>query len=108
MRTVIIDCDPGTDDAIALFLALGSPELDVVLVTAVGGNVGLDHTVRNARALVGLSGKDVPVVAGADRPMLGSFVAEPRVHGRNGVPGTTCTSCDRPYCSSNDSSLFSR
>ncbi len=87
MRTVIIDCDPGTDDAIALFLALGSPELDVVLVTAVGGNVGLDHTVRNARALVGLSGKDVPVVAGADRPMLGSFVAEPRVHGRNGVGG---------------------
>ncbi len=86
-RKIIIDCDPGTDDAIALLLALGSPELDVVLVTAVGGNVGLDHTLRNARALVGLSGKAVPVVGGAERPMLGSFVAEPRVHGRNGVGG---------------------
>ena len=86
-RKTIIDCDPGTDDAIALFLALASPELDVRLVTAVGGNVGLDHTLRNARALVGLTGRGVPVVAGADRPMLGSFVAEPRVHGHNGIGG---------------------
>ncbi len=88
-RKVIIDCDPGTDDAIALFLALASPELDVALITAVGGNVGLDHTLRNARALVGLTGKPIPVVAGADRPLLGSFIPEPRVHGRNGIGGVT-------------------
>ena len=51
-RPIIIDCDPGTDDAIALFLALGNPALDVRLVTVAGGNVGLAHTMRNARALV--------------------------------------------------------
>ena len=86
-RKLIIDCDPGTDDAIALFLALASPELDVRLVTAVGGNVGLHHTLANARALVGLSGRAVPVVGGADRPLLGGFVPEPRVHGANGIGG---------------------
>jgi purine nucleosidase len=84
---VVIDCDPGTDDAIALFLALASPELDVRLVTAVGGNVGLDLTLANARALVGLSGREVPVVGGAERAMLGPFVAETRVHGMNGIGG---------------------
>jgi purine nucleosidase len=88
-RRIVIDCDPGTDDAIALFLAFASPELDVVAVTAVGGNVGLGHTLRNARALVGLCGRAVPVHGGADRPMLGAFVAEPRVHGQNGLGGVT-------------------
>ncbi len=88
-RQIIIDCDPGTDDATALFLALASPELDVRLVTAVGGNVGLAHTLPNARALVGLTGRPVPVAGGADRPMLGSFITEPRVHGENGVGGVT-------------------
>ncbi len=86
-RKIIIDCDPGTDDAIAIFLALASPELDVRLITAVGGNVGLVHTLRNARALAGLAGSAVPVIAGADRPMLGSFVSESRVHGQNGIGG---------------------
>jgi purine nucleosidase len=87
MIPVVIDCDPGTDDAIALFFALAAPELDVRLVTATGGNVGLSHTLRNARAIVGLTGRDVPVVGGADRPLLGSFVAEERVHGSNGIGG---------------------
>lgn len=86
-KPVIIDCDPGTDDAIALFLALGSAALDIRLVTVAGGNVGLHHTLRNARALVGLTGKPVPVVAGADRPLLGSFTSETRVHGENGLGG---------------------
>ena len=88
-RPIIIDCDPGTDDAIALFLACASPELDIRLITAVGGNVGLHHTLRNARALVGLAAHPAPVVAGADRPMLGAFVSEPRVHGHNGIGGIT-------------------
>ena len=69
-RKILIDCDPGTDDAIALFMALGDPRLDVRLVTVAGGNVGLAHTLRNARALVGLTGKAVPVVAGAEHPLL--------------------------------------
>ena len=56
----MIDTDPGTDDAVALWLALGSPELDVRLVSVVGGNVGLERTVINARAIVGLAGSGAP------------------------------------------------
>ncbi|MDR3415794.1 MAG: nucleoside hydrolase, partial [Nevskia sp.] len=83
----MIDTDPGTDDAIALWLALASPELDVRLVSVVGGNAGLARTLPNARAIVGLTGRDVPVVAGADRPLVGAFVSEPRVHGADGLGG---------------------
>ncbi len=86
-RPTIIDCDPGTDDAIALWLALASPELDVQLVTAVGGNVGLAHTLPNAAAIVALAGKRIPVVAGADRPLLGRFIDAAHVHGDNGLGG---------------------
>jgi purine nucleosidase len=86
-RPVIIDTDPGADDAIALFLALASPELDVRLISVVGGNVGLDRTLRNARALVGLTGCHVPVVAGADRALLGGFESAAYVHGEDGVAG---------------------
>jgi len=86
---ILIDCDPGTDDAIALFMALGNPMLDVRLVTVAGGNVGLHHTLRNARALVGLTGKPVPVIAGADRPLLGSFADAAYVHGENGIGGVS-------------------
>jgi purine nucleosidase len=86
-RPTIIDCDPGTDDAIALWLALASPELDVRLVSVVGGNVGLALTLANARAIVGLSGRPVPVVAGADRPLLGRFEDAAHVHGGNGLGG---------------------
>jgi purine nucleosidase len=86
-RPTIIDCDPGTDDAIALCLALASPELDVRLVTVVGGNVGLNHTLANARAIVGLSGARVPVIGGADRALLGPFADAAYVHGDNGLGG---------------------
>ena len=86
-RPTVIDCDPGTDDAIALWLALASPELDVRLVTAVGGNVGLERTLPNAAAIVALAGQSVPVVAGADRPLLGHFKDAAHVHGDNGLAG---------------------
>jgi inosine-uridine nucleoside N-ribohydrolase len=84
---IILDCDPGTDDAFALLLALASPELEVLAVTVAGGNVGLEHTLRNARALVSLAGSKVPVYGGADRPLLGAFVNETRVHGADGLGG---------------------
>jgi purine nucleosidase len=84
---VIIDCDPGTDDAVALLLALGSPELSVLAVTVAGGNVGLHQTLPNALALVALAHASVPVHAGADRPLLGRFASEPRVHGADGLGG---------------------
>ncbi len=87
MIPTIIDCDPGTDDAIALWLALAAPELDVRLVTVGGGNVGLDRTTRNARAVVGLSGRAVPVVAGTERSLMAPFRAETAVHGQDGLGG---------------------
>lgn len=86
-RKIIVDTDPGTDDAIALWLALGSPEVDLRLVTVVGGNAGLDRTLPNARAIVGLTGRAVPVVAGADRPLIGRFRDAAYVHGDNGLGG---------------------
>jgi inosine-uridine nucleoside N-ribohydrolase len=84
---IILDCDPGTDDAFALLLALQAPELGVLAVTVAGGNVGLDRTLANARSLVALAGSRVPVYGGADRPLLGSFVNETRVHGVDGLGG---------------------
>lgn len=86
-KPTIIDCDPGTDDAIALWLALASPELDVRLVTVAGGNVGLERTVANARAVVGLTGRAVPVVAGSANALMAPFRAEMAVHGEDGIGG---------------------
>jgi purine nucleosidase len=86
-KPIVIDCDPGTDDAIALLLALAAPELDVRLVTVAGGNAGLERTLPNARALVALGGGAVPVVAGAARPLLGAFTSEPAIHGEDGLGG---------------------
>jgi purine nucleosidase len=86
-KPCIIDCDPGTDDAIALWLALASPELDVQLVTVAGGNVGLDRTTANARAVVGLTGRRVPIVAGSANALMAPFRAETAVHGNDGIGG---------------------
>nr|WP_294507071.1 nucleoside hydrolase [uncultured Rhodopila sp.] len=84
---VIIDCDPGTDDAVALLLAFASPELSVLAVTVVGGNAGLHCTLPNALALTALAVSPAPVHAGADRPLLGRFKSEPTVHGDEGLGG---------------------
>ena len=84
---VILDCDPGTDDAVAILLALASPELSVLAITVAGGNVGLEHTLPNALALTALAASRVPVHAGADRPLLGAFVSETGVHGQDGIGG---------------------
>jgi inosine-uridine nucleoside N-ribohydrolase len=84
---IILDCDPGTDDAVAILLALASPELNVLAITVAGGNVGLDRTLPNALALTALAGSAVPVHAGADRPLLGAFVSETRIHGQDGLGG---------------------
>ncbi|MCI0753167.1 nucleoside hydrolase [Teichococcus vastitatis] len=86
-RTILLDCDPGTDDAIALWLALASPELALRMVTVAGGNVGLERTLPNARAVLGLAGSAVPVLAGADRPLIGRFRSETAVHGVDGLGG---------------------
>jgi len=85
---IIIDTDPGQDDAVAILLALASPELDVLGITAVAGNVPLALTEVNARKICELAGRpDVKVFAGAVRPMLRSLVTAEEVHGKTGLDG---------------------
>jgi purine nucleosidase len=88
-RPILIDCDPGQDDALALLLALASPEeLQVLAVSAVAGNVPLPLTERNARQIVELSGRrDVPVFAGSPRPLIRPLVTAECVHGETGLDG---------------------
>ncbi|MEX0366262.1 MAG: nucleoside hydrolase [Ruegeria sp.] len=88
-RKIIIDTDPGQDDAVAILLALASPEeIDVLGVTAVAGNVPLELTAKNARIVCELAGKvDVPVFAGCDRPLGRDLVTAEHVHGKTGLDG---------------------
>ena len=83
---VIIDTDPGVDDAVAILLALASPELDVLALTTVAGNVGLEGTTLNARRLVSLAGRpDVIVAAGCDEAIAGPTKYASTVHGVDGL-----------------------
>jgi pyrimidine-specific ribonucleoside hydrolase len=87
-RPVILDCDPGHDDALAIALACASPALDVLGVTTVGGNAGLGKTTRNALCVLTLLGRtDVPVAAGADRPLVQEPLVQPAFHGESGLDG---------------------
>lgn len=88
-QSLIIDCDPGQDDAIAILLALGSSgEIDLLAITAVAGNVPLARTQENARKIVALAGRtDVPVYAGCDRPLIRPLVTAEYVHGKTGIDG---------------------
>ncbi|GAA0510204.1 ribonucleoside hydrolase [Saccharopolyspora subtropica] len=85
MKKILIDCDPGIDDALALALAHGSPELEVVGVTTVSGNVALAHTTDNALRLCDYYGMDVPVARGAGRPLVRAPRAAGHVHGATGL-----------------------
>ena len=88
MIQVLIDCDPGQDDAIALLLALASPELDVRGVTTVAGNQTLEKTTTNALRVLELAGRgDIPVAAGADRPLERELVTAADAHGETGLDG---------------------
>ncbi|MCA1325595.1 nucleoside hydrolase [Herbaspirillum sp. alder98] len=88
MRATIIDCDPGIDDALALLLAAGSPELDLLAVTTVAGNRPAPVTARNARQILDLAGRpQVPVHAGAERPLAGGAPRCNLVHGEDGLGG---------------------
>lgn len=87
-RKIIIDTDPGQDDAIAILLAFASPEIDVLGLTAVAGNVPLALTQKNARIICELAGRgDVPVYAGCDRPLVRKLVTAEHVHGKTGLDG---------------------
>lgn len=85
-RRIVIDTDPGTDDAVAILLALASPELDVLGLTAVAGNVPLAATERNARAICELAGRpDLPVFAGCPRPIDGRVIDAVHIHAEHGL-----------------------
>ena len=87
-QKLIIDTDPGQDDAVAILLALASPELDLLGVTTVAGNVPLALTQENARKICDLAGRqDMPVFAGADKPLMRDLVTAEHVHGRTGLDG---------------------
>ncbi len=84
-RTVIIDCDPGVDDAFALFYALAQEEFHIPLITTVSGNVNVDITTENARRIVAMAGCDVEVAKGANRPLIGEPFFASYIHGANGL-----------------------
>src|SRR5690554_3249539 len=97
VKKLLLDCDPGLDDALALALAHGDPDLDLVAVTTVGGNVSLENTTRNALQLREYLGfPQVPVAAGAGQPL----VQQPRnavdVHGAEGLGNVTLPAATLP------------
>ena len=85
---IILDCDPGHDDAIALLLALASPEVELLAVTTVHGNQTLEKTTANALRVLDLAGRvDIPVAAGAERPLTREPKVADHVHGESGLDG---------------------
>ena len=87
-RPIIIDTDPGIDDALAIAIALFSDELDVKLITTVAGNVGLDKVTYNAlRLLKYFEREDIPVAMGADSPLIRPYEDASNVHGKSGMEG---------------------
>ena len=88
-RPIILDCDPGQDDAVALLLAMAAPtELNLLGITTVAGNVPLEKTQRNARIICDLAGRrDVPVFAGCERPLVREPITAENVHGEEGIDG---------------------
>jgi purine nucleosidase len=87
-RPIILDCDPGHDDAVALLLAHGSPEVELLAVTTVAGNQDLGRVTRNALAVARVAGlTGVPVAAGADRPIVRARDHAASIHGESGLDG---------------------
>lgn len=87
-RKIIIDTDPGQDDAVAILLALASPEIDVLGITAVAGNVPVSLTAKNARKVCEVAGRpEVLVFAGCEKPMAHTLITAEHVHGVSGLDG---------------------
>lgn len=87
-RRIILDCDPGHDDAVAIMLALGNPAVEVLGITTVGGNQTLDKVTRNARSVLTVCGRpDVPVYAGTTRPLVRPVQVAQAIHGDSGLDG---------------------
>ncbi|MDQ6918202.1 MAG: nucleoside hydrolase [Candidatus Dormibacteraeota bacterium] len=89
-RRIILDCDPGHDDAMAIVMARGAPEIELAAITTVAGNHRLELTTLNARRICSLCGIDnVPIAAGAAGPLIRPLVTAPEIHGEKGLEGHT-------------------
>jgi purine nucleosidase len=89
-RKIILDCDPGHDDAMAILLAHGNPEIELLAITTVAGNQTLDKTSLNARRVCTVAGiRDVPIAAGCDRPLTRQLKTAGYIHGESGLDGPT-------------------
>jgi len=86
-QKIILDCDPGHDDAIAILLAHGSPAIDLLAITTVAGNQTLEKVTRNALAVAEIAGIHVPIAAGCDRPLVRPREIAPSIHGDSGMDG---------------------
>lgn len=87
-QPIVLDCDPGHDDALAILLAAADPALELVAITTVAGNQSLDKTTLNARRMCSVAGiRGVPVAAGCDRPLVRDRIASPEIHGESGLDG---------------------
>jgi purine nucleosidase len=86
-RKIILDCDPGHDDAMAILLAHGNPEIELLAITTVAGNQTLDKTSLNARRICTVAGVDVPIAAGCDRPLTRELKTAAYIHGESGLDG---------------------
>src|SRR5699024_2987003 len=86
-KKMILDCDPGHDDALAIMLAAGDPAIDLLAITTVGGNQTLRKVTHNALAVCSIVGVDVPVAAGAGQPLVRGLEVAPEIHGETGLDG---------------------
>src|ERR1700694_5543675 len=86
-RKIILDCDPGHDDAMAILLAHGNPEIELLAITTVAGNQTVDKTSLNARRVCSVAGIDVPIAAGWDRPFTRELRTAAYIHGESGLDG---------------------
>jgi purine nucleosidase/pyrimidine-specific ribonucleoside hydrolase len=98
-RRVIIDTDPGIDDAIAILFALAHPELDVAAITTIAGNIGLETTTHNALRILALAGQSVPVHPGAARSLKRGSRTEVRIHSVGGLGGVAFPEPEEPASS---------
>lgn len=96
-RKIILDADPGHDDAVAILLALGNPNIDLLGVTTVGGNQSLEKVTYNARAVLEAAhATDIPVHAGCDRPIVREQEVAASIHGESGLDGVVLPEPTRP------------
>lgn len=93
---IILDCDPGHDDAVAMLLAWGSPSIELLAITTVGGNQTLSKVTRNAQSVARVGGITVPIAAGASQPLVRPVVVAEGVHGESGLDGPDLPPPNRP------------